>query len=137
MSASFAGPDTVPVLLTVYELAQDVGHRLRKNELAARGVQITFKDNDLDYRQYQTPLPFPSQSPLEIAQAGFALFRQHYFWDKPVRALTIRGINLVSVLFVFRQHSIFSCLNVAINRHLVKINAIRCCTARASSVSGR
>ena len=62
----------------------------------ARGVQITVKDNDLDYRQYQTPLPFPSQSPLEIAQAGFALFRQHYFWDKPVRALTIRGINLVS-----------------------------------------
>ena len=28
--------------------------------------------------------------------AGFALFRQHYFWEKPVRALTIRGINLVS-----------------------------------------
>ena len=85
-----------PVWLVLYELAQDVGHRLRKNELAARGVQITVKDNDLDYRQYQTPLPFPSQSPLEIAQAGFALFRQHYFWDKPVRALTIRGINLVS-----------------------------------------
>lgn len=77
-------------------LAQDVGHRLRKNELAARGVQITVKDNDLAYRQYQTPLPFPSQTPLEIAQAGFAFFRQHYFWDKPVRALTIRGINLAS-----------------------------------------
>ena len=27
--------------------------------------------------------------------------------------------------------------DVAVNRHLVKINAIRCCTARASSVSGR
>ena len=85
-----------PVWLVLYELAQDVGHRLRKNALAARGVQITVKDNDLAYRQYQTPLPFPSQSPLEIAQAGFALFRQHYFWEKPVRALTIRGINLVS-----------------------------------------
>ena len=83
-----------PVWLVLYELAQDVGHRLRKNALAARGVQITVKDNDLAYRQYQTPLPFPSQSPLEIAQAGFALFRQHYFWEKPVRALTIRGINL-------------------------------------------
>ena len=40
------------------------------------------------------PLSFPTRSPLDIAQAGFALFRQHYTWHKPVRALTIRGINL-------------------------------------------
>ena len=83
-----------PVWLVLYELAQDVGHRLRKHELAANGVQITVKDKDLDYRQYQIPLPFPTQSPLEIAQAGFALFQQRYTWYKPVRALTIRGINL-------------------------------------------
>ena len=84
-----------PVWLVLYELAQDVGHRLRKHELAANGVQITVKDKDLDYRQYQIPLPFPTQSPLEIAQAGFALFQQRYTWFKPVRALTIRGINLM------------------------------------------
>lgn len=83
------------VWLVLYELAQDVGHRLLKNDLAARGVQITVKDMDLGYRQYQMPLKFPSQSPLEIAQAGFALFKQHYNWLKPVRALTIRGINLI------------------------------------------
>lgn len=85
-----------PVWRVLYALAQDVGHRLRKNDLAARGVQITVKDNELSSRQYQAPLPFPSQSPLEIAQAGFELFRQHYFWDKPVRTLTICGIDLVS-----------------------------------------
>ena len=79
----------------LYELAQDVGHRLRRYGLAARGVQITVKDKDLDYRQYQTPLVYPSQSPLEIAQAGFDLFRIRYSWHKPVRALTIRGINLI------------------------------------------
>ena len=83
------------VWLVLYELAQDVGHRLLKNDLSARGVQITVKDMDLGYRQYQMPLKFPSQSPLEIAQAGFALFKQHYNWLKPVRALTIRGINLI------------------------------------------
>ena len=59
------------VWLVLYELAQDVGHRLRKHDLAANGVQITVKDKDLDYRQYQTPLSFPTQSPLEIAQTGF------------------------------------------------------------------
>jgi len=83
------------VWLVLYELAQDIGHRLRKNELAARGVQITIKDMDLGWRQYQMPLRFPSQSPLEIAQAGYALFKHHYNWIKPVRALTIRGINLI------------------------------------------
>jgi DNA polymerase-4 len=80
----------------LYELAQDVQHRLRRHELCARGVQITVKDNDLSCRQYQTPLPFPTQSPLELAGAGFDLFRQRYAWHKPVRALTIRGISLVS-----------------------------------------
>jgi hypothetical protein len=43
--------------------------------------------------QWQMPLPYPSQSPYEIAQSGYALFREHYWWPKPVRALTIRGIN--------------------------------------------
>lgn len=73
-------------------MAQDVGHRLRKNSLLARDVQITVKD--YDYRQYQMPLKYPTRSPLEIAQAGYALFRHHYGWHKTMRALTIRGINL-------------------------------------------
>ncbi len=80
----------------LYELAQDVGHRLRKHELTANGVQIPVKDKDLDYRQYQVPLSFPTRSPLDIAQAGYALFLMRYTWYKPVRALTIRGINLTS-----------------------------------------
>ena len=83
------------VWLVLYELAQDVGHRLRKGELAARGVQLTVKDKDFGWQQFQLPLDFPTQSPLEMAQAAFALFRARYNWMKPVRALTVRGINLV------------------------------------------
>jgi len=79
----------------LYELAQDVQHRLRQNDLCARGIQITVKDNDLACRQYQMPLSFPTQSPLDMASAGFELFRQRYPWHRPVRALTIRGINLI------------------------------------------
>jgi DNA polymerase-4 len=51
------------------------------------------RDKDLGWYQWQMPLPYPSQSPYEIAQSGYALFREHYWWPKPVRALTIRGIN--------------------------------------------
>lgn len=39
-------------------------------------------------------MPYSTQSPLEIAQAGYLLFQARYDWMKPVRALTIRGINL-------------------------------------------
>jgi DNA polymerase-4 len=39
------------------------------------------------------PLSYPSQSPYEIACAGYELFRMQYHWEKPIRALTIRGIN--------------------------------------------
>lgn len=79
----------------LYELAQDVQHRLRKNDLCAQGVQLTVKDNDLDWRQYQVSLAFPTQSPLDLATAAFDLFRHRYPWHRPVRAMTIRGINLI------------------------------------------
>ena len=41
------------------------------------------------------PLACPSRSPYEIAMAAWALFRDRYGWPKPVRALTVRGINPV------------------------------------------
>lgn len=66
------------VWLVFYELAHDVGQRLRKNELLVRGVQITVKDQELNCRQYQMPLSLPTCSPLNIAQASFVLFWQHY-----------------------------------------------------------
>ena len=81
------------IWVSLYELAQDVGHRLREYGLTVQGVQVTVRDNELQFQQYQRPLAFPTQSPLEIAQTGFALFRERYGWPKPVRAVTIRGIR--------------------------------------------
>ncbi len=81
--------------LVLYELAQDVGHRLRKYGLKAGGVSLFVRDCDLGYEQYQRPLSHPTQSPLEIAQTGFSLFMERYSFDKPVRALTLRAINVL------------------------------------------
>jgi len=81
------------VWLVLYELAQDVGHRLRVHELAAKAVEVTVRDNELGWRQWQVQLPYPTQSPLEIATAGYDLFLARYDWNRPIRALTIRGIN--------------------------------------------
>ncbi len=80
----------------ILHLSQDIGHRLRVHQMGARGVQLTIKDSSLASRQHQMPLPLPSQSPSEIARSARQLFLANYKWCKPVRALTVRAINLVS-----------------------------------------
>lgn len=78
----------------LYELAQDVGHRLRADALAAGGVSLSVRDKDLGWQQYQTPLRWETQSPLELARAAMCLFLANYRWEKNVRALTVRAITL-------------------------------------------
>ena len=77
------------------ELSQDVGHRLRINELSARGVQIWVRANDLFGLQFQCKLPFKTQIPDEIADAAFRLFLARYQWTKAVRAVCVRAIDLI------------------------------------------
>ena len=79
----------------LYELAQDVGHRLRLEALAAKGVQLTVRDSELGFRQYQAPLGFPTRSPLLLARRAFSLFQDRYPWILPVRALAVRAIEPV------------------------------------------
>lgn len=77
------------------ELSQDIGHRLRVHELMASGVQITVKNNDLYYNQYQTQFRLATRSPMTIAEKARELFHTRYDWSRPVRAITVRAINLV------------------------------------------
>lgn len=76
------------------ELAQDLGHRLRVHQLMANGVQISIRNSDLGFRQYQCQLELPTRSPMEIAEAGRKLLHEHYTWAMPIRAVAIRCINL-------------------------------------------
>ncbi len=83
------------VYKVILELSQDVGHRLHVHELAATGVQLWVRANDLSGMQFQCKLPYTTQIPSEIANAGFELFRKRYKWNINVRAVTIRAIDLV------------------------------------------
>lgn len=76
------------------ELSQDIGHRLRIYKLKASGVQISIRSNDLGFRQYQAPLTLVTQSPSVIAHKAIQIFRDNYRWIMPVRAVTVRAINL-------------------------------------------
>lgn len=77
-------------------LSQDVGHRLRVHELAARGVQVYVRGNDLGGYQFQCKLPMTTQLPNEIAAVAFQLFQRRYTWPTKVRAVCVRATDLVS-----------------------------------------
>lgn len=77
------------------ELSQDIGHKLRLHGLMANGVQIWVRGNDLGFRQFQTKLPYATRSQQEIAVTARKLFHDNYVWMNPVRAVTVRAINLV------------------------------------------
>ena len=81
-----------PVFL---ELTQDIGHKLRVHKKCADGVAIHIRDNTLFSKQWQTALDMPTQSPMLIAKAAFALFEKRYDWRNPIRSVTIQAINLV------------------------------------------
>ena len=92
-TADLDNPDEV--FHVMLELSQDVGHRLRIHGMIACGVQILIRDSELSYSQYQCKIPTRTQLPCEIAKAGFQLFLEKHHWRGPIRAVTIRGIDLL------------------------------------------
>ena len=87
--------DDEEVWKVMLELSQDIGHRLRLHKLKATGVQISIRNNDLGYRQYQAPLSLSTQSPMMIAKKAHSIFQANYRWLTPVRAVTVRAINRI------------------------------------------
>lgn len=87
--------DDEEVWKVMLELSQDIGHRLRLHKLKATGVQISIRSNALGYRQFQAPLSLSTQSPMLIARKAHSIFQSNYRWSTPVRAVTVRAINLV------------------------------------------
>lgn len=83
------------VYKVMLELSQDVGHRLRVHGLEASAVQLMVRGNDLSWTQYQCRLPYRTRIPSEIAKAAFGLFQARYSWPQPVRAVSVRAIELV------------------------------------------
>lgn len=80
------------VLLT---LAPRVSKQLRKAGLQATGVQLSVRDNGLYTQEFQCKLPYPTQSWKEMVDQAMKLFMARYSWHKPIRAVSIRAIDLI------------------------------------------
>lgn len=81
----------------ILELCQDIGHRLYVFNKKATGIAIYVRDNELYTKQWQCRLPVPTQSPSTIAKEAYSLFLRSYDWKKPIRSITVRAINLISI----------------------------------------
>lgn len=81
------------VLLT---LSHSVSRHLRDDGFIASGVQISVKSNDLKCVQFQKKLCFATQNSREIADCAYALYLERYDKNLPVRALTVRAIDLLA-----------------------------------------
>ena len=86
--------DDAEVWNFILELCQDIGHRLYVFNKKAAGIAIAIRDTELLTKEWQCSVSVPTQSPSYIAREAFSLFLRSYDWKRPVRAITVRAINL-------------------------------------------
>lgn len=79
----------------IIELVQEVGERLREENMLATGVSVMVRDCDLSWREFQRRLTNPTKSTRELIEAATELFRERCDLKKPLRSVTVRAINLI------------------------------------------
>ena len=82
--------------LVMYSLSRRVAEKLREQKLIATGIQITVKNNKLESHDYQCTLPIATNNGFVISKSAQQLFKYRYTWEKDVRAISVRAINLIS-----------------------------------------
>lgn len=76
-------------------LADTVASRLRKYALKACGVKVDIKDPGFNTISRQKQLDRPTNSTSDIYNLALAIISESWNPDKPIRLITITGINLV------------------------------------------
>ena len=95
------------VKIVLYNLAESVAARLRKNGFKCRVVEISIRDNKLISFSRQKKLQNATNITGEIAQSAYVLFKENYSWNNPIRSLGVRGSDLVNDNY-WEQLDIFS-----------------------------
>lgn len=80
----------------VSALADSVATRLRRHGLKCHTVQVTIRDPQFKTISRQKRLPRPTHLSREIEAAALDIIRGAWKLDKPIRMLTITGLQLVS-----------------------------------------
>ncbi len=81
----------------ICSLSEEIAFRLRKHELLATGVALTFRDSELKNFSKQGKLDVPSSNALDISRLAKELLNKYYDFskNKPLRMITVTAIKLV------------------------------------------
>jgi len=90
----------------IFELTQDISHKLRATNVYAGGVAIGIKNSRLSVTEFSGILETPTHNAREIALKAYELFKSNYIWQNEVRAVSVRAVRLTSNRFA-RQLSLF------------------------------
>jgi len=88
-------------------LADHVASRLRAHEMKAFGVKVDIKDPSLKTISRQKQLPVPVNTAEEIFAAALSLVKDTPFITRPIRLLTVTGINLCDETYEEVQMDMF------------------------------
>jgi len=88
---------------TLLELSENVGLRLREDDLSARTIAIKLRYGDFTTFTRQTTLPRPTQLDQDIFELAWALFERH--WNK--RAVRLIGVAARQLSPSARQLELF------------------------------
>ena len=80
----------------LYELSQDVCHRLRKNGFLSGEIALYIRYSDLEGFSFQAPLPRATRSALDLASGAFRLYTAHRQIGRGIRALTVCARRLTA-----------------------------------------
>ena len=76
-------------------LSEEIGHRLKKQELLCSTISITVKDEFLKTIQRQRPINPPTDISKEIANMAFEILLDEWNVGKPIRMITVTASNLI------------------------------------------
>ena len=82
------------VYRVILSLSHEVSYELRRNGLSAGAVQLSVKSNALKTVQFQRKTDFITQNAREIADLAFSLYDGRYDRKLPVRAVSVRAVDL-------------------------------------------
>ncbi len=78
----------------ILALTQEIGEKLRFHGKKARGVAIECKDRFFFTKTLQKRLLLPTDCTMTLAKEAFALFSARYIFREPLRAISVRAIDL-------------------------------------------
>lgn len=91
----------------VYALSDEVARRLRTHQLKAQVISVMIKDPNFKTISRQKPLSSPSFLTREIADTAMDLITSSWKEDKPIRSITVTGMNLIPAEEAMEQLSLF------------------------------